>query len=217
MIGIDPTGEPSQGEEELGSAWLTTPSLRRLLTVFSLREERRQEGVTRYSQTPQPPWQDRPATLLDQVGRWRYVSSDSLSRSSTRATPSPSGGPRLIKGSRETSRPIRERRRRRPFPPSGPRPGTTVSPSLGEGLLSGRRRDIDDRKAGRRAFRLATAASRPGIRPQLRLATKRVAARFFQLLSGHAMIAPFLKERWGLADSDICWWCRKGRQSREHL
>lgn len=49
------------------------------------------------------------------------------------------------------------------------------------------------------------------------MATKRVAARFFQLLSGHAIIAPFLKERWGLADPDICWWCRKGRQSREHL
>ena len=31
------------------------------------------------------------------------------------------------------------------------------------------------------------------------------------------MIAPFLKERWGWMDTDICWWCNKGRQSREHL
>ena len=44
------------------------------------------------------------------------------------------------------------------------------------------------------------------------------AARFFQLLSGHAMITPFLKERWGWTDTDICWWCNRGRQSREqHL
>ena len=31
------------------------------------------------------------------------------------------------------------------------------------------------------------------------------------------MIAPFLKERWGWTDTDICWWCNKGRQSRGHL
>ena len=44
-----------------------------------------------------------------------------------------------------------------------------------------------------------------------------MAARFSQLLSGHAMIAPFLKERWGWTDSDKCWRCEKGRRSREHL
>lgn len=31
------------------------------------------------------------------------------------------------------------------------------------------------------------------------------------------MIAPFLRSRWGRTDSDICWWCEKRRQSREHL
>ena len=31
------------------------------------------------------------------------------------------------------------------------------------------------------------------------------------------MIAPFLKEKFGWVDSDICWWCSKGRQTREHL
>ena len=41
-------------------------------------------------------------------------------------------------------------------------------------------------------------------------------ARFFQLLSGHAMIVPFLKERWGWTESDACW-CGVSRQSREHL
>ena len=79
------------------------------------------------------------------------------------------------------------------------------------------RRDIEERNSGRRSFRLPTARSRPGIRPLLRRARKGVAARFFQLLSGHAMIAPFLKERWGWTESDVCWWCNKGRQSREHL
>ena len=44
-----------------------------------------------------------------------------------------------------------------------------------------------------------------------------MAVRFFQLLSGHAMTAPFLRDRWGQVDLDRCWWCDKGRQSREHL
>ena len=79
------------------------------------------------------------------------------------------------------------------------------------------KRDIEERNAGRRSFRLPTEGARPGIRPRLRRTPKGIAARFFQLLSGHAMIAPFLKERWGWADTDTCWWCSRGRQSREHL
>ena len=79
------------------------------------------------------------------------------------------------------------------------------------------RNEIESRNAGRRTSRLPTATSRPGIRPQLRRATKRVAARFFQLLSGHATIAPFPKDRRGWTDSDMCWSCNKDRQSREHL
>ena len=31
------------------------------------------------------------------------------------------------------------------------------------------------------------------------------------------MIAPFLKDKFGWVDSDQCWWCSSGRQSREHL
>ena len=31
------------------------------------------------------------------------------------------------------------------------------------------------------------------------------------------MIDPFLKERWGWTESDVCLWCSDGRQSREHL
>ena len=58
-----------------------------------------------------------------------------------------------------------------------------------EQATSSWRHEMESRNDGHRAFRLPTAASRPGIRPQLWRATKRVAARF-QLLSGHAMIAP---------------------------
>ena len=31
------------------------------------------------------------------------------------------------------------------------------------------------------------------------------------------MIAPFLRDKWGWTDTDRCWWCEKGRQSRDHL
>lgn len=41
--------------------------------------------------------------------------------------------------------------------------------------------------------------------------------KYFQLASGHAMIAPFLKGKFGCIDSDVCWRCTRGRQSREHL
>ena len=37
------------------------------------------------------------------------------------------------------------------------------------------------------------------------------------LLSTHAMIAPFLEERFRWVSSSQCWWCGSGRQSREHL
>ena len=31
------------------------------------------------------------------------------------------------------------------------------------------------------------------------------------------MIAPFLMRKYGWVSSDTCWWCSKGRQTREHL
>lgn len=57
----------------------------------------------------------------------------------------------------------------------------------------------------------------PKIPGDLQRAPKELASRFFQLASGHAMIAPFLREKFGWIDSDMCWWCGSGRQSREHL
>ena len=32
-----------------------------------------------------------------------------------------------------------------------------------------------------------------------------MAARFYQMLSGHAMSATFLKDKWGWVDSEMCW------------
>jgi hypothetical protein len=41
---------------------------------------------------------------------------------------------------------------------------------------------------------------------------------YYQLMTGHTIIAPYLKERLGKIDSDRCWWCEIGkRQSLEHL
>ena len=31
------------------------------------------------------------------------------------------------------------------------------------------------------------------------------------------MTAPFLRDKFKWVDSDQCWWCSSGRQSREHL
>ena len=71
--------------------------------------------------------------------------------------------------------------------------------------------------AGKGAFVGPDKRARPGIRTLLRGTRKGVTSRFFQLLSGHAMIAPFLKDRWGWTETDSCWWCNGGRQSRDHL
>ena len=57
------------------------------------------------------------------------------------------------------------------------------------------------------AFEAPGRMARPRIRPLLRTTRKGVASRYFQLLSGHAMIAPFLRDKWGWTDTDRCWWC----------
>ena len=44
----------------------------------------------------------------------------------------------------------------------------------------------------------------PRIPEPLRKAPKALASRFFQLASGHAMTAPFLKSKFKWTDSDIC-------------
>ena len=109
-------------------------------------------------------------------------------------------------------------------PPRGTRRGLSLAflkRRTIEGVHDRWRSDTESRmeKGGehRGAFRGLDRRAKPGIRAPLKKTGKRVASRYFQLLSGHAMIAPFLKDRWGWTDSDACWWCNGGRQSRDHL
>ena len=62
---------------------------------------------------------------------------------------------------------------------------------------------------GKQAFNLPRLNSNPKIRTALRNTSKAMASRFYQLLSGHALIAPFPKEKWKWTDSDSCWWCKR--------
>jgi hypothetical protein len=56
------------------------------------------------------------------------------------------------------------------------------------------------------------------LRKNLKHEKRATAARFYQLLSGHAITAPYLKEKLKKGDTDVCWWCESGkRQTREHL
>ena len=53
-------------------------------------------------------------------------------------------------------------------------------------------------------------------RKQLRRARKSVSGRYFQLMSGHAAIGPYLKDKIKKADDDKCWWCGGGKQQARH-
>ena len=55
-------------------------------------------------------------------------------------------------------------------------------------------------------------------RKLLRRAPKSVASRYYQLLSGHTAIGPYLKDKVHKADDGRCQWCRGGKkQTRHHL
>ena len=53
-------------------------------------------------------------------------------------------------------------------------------------------------------------------RKLLRGAPKSIASRYYQLLSGHAAIGPFLKDKIHKAADDKCWWCGGGKQQTRH-
>jgi hypothetical protein len=56
-----------------------------------------------------------------------------------------------------------------------------------------------------------------GFRPELRTVRKELESQYYQLMTGHAVIAPYIKEKIK-SDSDECRWCQIGkRQSRERL
>ena len=99
---------------------------------------------------------------------------------------------------------------------------STVSGSFMKAMF--RRRAVDSWReiiirggTKRRPYRIPREGMVPKIPAALGGARKSLASRFFQLASGHAMTAPFLKDKFNWVDSDQCWWCSGGRQSREHL
>jgi hypothetical protein len=63
------------------------------------------------------------------------------------------------------------------------------------------------------------APKTPRFRPELHRVRKELPSRYYQLMTGHTVIAPYLKYKIKTADSDECWWCEVPgkRQSREHL
>jgi hypothetical protein len=57
-----------------------------------------------------------------------------------------------------------------------------------------------------------------GLRKNLRHEKKEVSSQFYQLLSGHALTAPYLKEKLRKSETDTCWWCESGKkQTSDHL
>ena len=99
---------------------------------------------------------------------------------------------------------------------------STVSRSFMKAMFRRRavdswREDIIRGGKGRRPYRIPGEGMVPRIPATLGRARNNLASRFFQLASGHAMIAPFLRDKFKWVDSDQCWWCSSGRQSREHL
>ena len=95
--------------------------------------------------------------------------------------------------------------------------GRRIKEGVNERWISDTTARLEKRGGSRGAFDGPDKRARPKIRTLLRKTRKGVASRYFQLLSGHSMTAPFLKDRWGWTISDACWWCNGGRQSRDHL
>ena len=87
----------------------------------------------------------------------------------------------------------------------------TVSMTFLRSLLRKRavsawREEISQRSQGKgRPYRIPRGEETPKLPKALQETGKELASRFFQLASGHAMIAPFLKEKFGWVESDSCW------------
>src|SRR5258705_2329809 len=74
---------------------------------------------------------------------------------------------------------------------------------------------IEDRTRQRRAY-IPRRGS--GLRGALRGEKKALASRFYQLLTGQAITAPYMCEKLRQIESSQCWWCDSGtRQTRHHL
>ena len=95
--------------------------------------------------------------------------------------------------------------------------GTFLKTTLRRRAVSAWRDGIIQRGRGGRPYRNPGEGEVPRIPRLLRGTNRELASRFSQLASGHAMIAPFLREKFGWVESDLCWWCCSDRQNREHL
>jgi hypothetical protein len=59
---------------------------------------------------------------------------------------------------------------------------------------------------------------REGMRKIVKAERKGLVVRYFQLMTGRAVIAPCLKNKHKKRDSEVCSWCGTGkRRTREHL
>ena len=102
--------------------------------------------------------------------------------------------------------------------PANPRiSGAFLKAMLRRRAVSSWRDSIRQRSSRRGPFIVPGEGTVPRIPSALGGAERSIATRFFQLASGHALIAPFLKERFGWVESSQCWWCSSGVQTREHL
>ena len=76
------------------------------------------------------------------------------------------------------------------------------------------REHILELNQGKRTFNLPKPSPNQKIGISLQTAANKV-SRYFQLLSGHAMVAPFLKDKGRWTDSDRCWRCNWGKTKLE--
>ena len=95
--------------------------------------------------------------------------------------------------------------------------GAFLKAMLRRRAISSWRESIIRGRSKRGPFTVPGVGTVPRIPSALGGAERGLATRFFQLASGHAMIAPFLKEKFGWVESSQCWWCSSGVQTREHL
>jgi hypothetical protein len=68
---------------------------------------------------------------------------------------------------------------------------------------------IKEKIKGSRAYILK---EKEGIRKHLRSERKETATRYYQLMTGHAVIALYLKNKLKKRDLEECWWCQSGKK-----
>ena len=75
---------------------------------------------------------------------------------------------------------------------------------------------VDCRSPWKPPEKVPTPPGRGLRRRLLRKTPKSVAGCYYQLLSGHAAIGPYLRDKIDRATDDKCWWCGGGKQQTRH-